>query len=619
MRIGYVVSHFPPLTETFIRREVLALCEAGDEVVVYAETMVSDPLVGMPSHPRLMVRHTAFGTALAGAARRDRIDHLHGTLMLRAQQAAADAARTLGISYSITAYSGYSVFTTRGDIYRKMTESPLCAGMVVEDEFMRDYMLSHHGVDAARLKVIANSLELDAYPAATHGERERPRILAIARFVPKKGLLQLVQAFGRLRAKRAAELHLIGSGPEGQPLRQAAADIPDVHFLGLQPEARCREEYARADIFAAPCVVGPDGDADGIPTVVLEAMACGLPVVVSNLLSAPSYVRDGVEGALVPPGDVEALAGRLEELCADDSLRAQLGANGRHRVEELCDIRRNIESLRAVFRAKARPLVSVCISAYNRSHLVAQAIESVLRQTYSPIEIVVVNDGSTDGTAEVIGRYGDRVRTINHEKNRGSAAAKNSALRASSPDAKYVALLDSDDWFLPTFVARCVQHLEHHPEHGFVYVNEITVDDSGREVHRRRDAEPWSIEHWLRTCHLRGDTWMARRELVMATELHDEELPMDDDYDLFYQLLERTTFVHVPEPLVMIRRHGQQKTRDALTLARCHAAHLVKYGYSPEYAYLRARRNPEWVPAIEEGVAIGARQRERRERQRSAQ
>jgi hypothetical protein len=99
----------------------------------------------------------------------------------------------------------------------------------------------------------------------------------------------------------------------------------------------------------------------------------------------------------------------------------------------------------------------------------------------------------------------------------------------------------------------------------------------------------------------------------MATELHDETLEFDVDYDLFYQLIEVSDFLHLPEHLVYIRQHTGRTTNNQLALARCHAANLVKYGYSPEYAYLRARRNPEWVPAIEEGIALGMTLREARQ------
>jgi glycosyltransferase involved in cell wall biosynthesis len=633
MRIGYVLTDFPPLSETFIRREVLALCAAGESVFVYTHRNDVDPLVSQPTHPGLTVRCLPFLrdlSALVTAARQDGVDHLHGSLMLSAQEATFAAARELGIPFSITAYSGYSVFTAGGPIFRELSASPLCGGVVVEDQFMRGWAIEHLGVDPGKVEVIPNAFDLAEYqpPAAARPTREKPRILSIARFVEKKGLIHLIAAFRKLRAGRAAELFIIGRGPEEERLRRAAEAVPDVRFLGAQPEARCKEAYAEADVFCLPCVRAADGDADGIPTTVLEAMARGLPVVVSNLLSAPSYVRNEQEGLLAEPGDVDGLAACLERLCADLALRRRLGGNARRRVEELCDIQRNAGRLRDLFvRAQSlrpraariepvpqMPLVSVCITTYDRERFIGECIDSVLAQTYRPIEIVVADDGSTDGTDAVLARYGGDVRVRRHERNRGIAAAKNLALRSASELSRYVAILDSDDYFQPEFVERCVRFLEANPDLGLVYANEIIVNEAGGELYRSRDADPWNTERWLRTCHMKADTWLARRDLVLATDLHDERMPMDEDYDLFYQLLERTRFGHLPEPLVTIRRHGGQLTGDRLTLARCHAANLVKYGYSPEYAYLRARHNPEWLPAIEEGIALGKALREERER-----
>lgn len=635
MRIGYVLADFPPLSETFIRREVLALCSAGEEVFVYTNRHHTDPLVPQPAHPRLAVRNIPFlGNVqpLVAAARKDGVDHLHGSLMFNAQQAAFAAARELGLPFSITAYSGYSVFTASGPIYRDLSASPLCGGVVVEDDFMRSWAVDHLGVDPGKIEVIANGFDLADYrpPAGGRAERERPRILSIARFVEKKGLIHLLAAFRTLRFRRAAELVIIGRGPEEDKLHRAAATLPDVHFLGAQPEAQCKKAYAEADIFCLPCVRAADGDADGIPTTVLEAMACGLPVVVSNLLSAPSYVRNEQEGLLAEPGDAEGLAVCLERLCADGSLRRRLGDNARRRVEELCDVQRNANRLRDLFARSQSlrpgrsgkapriepvpqgPLVSICITTYNRERFIGECIDSALAQTWRPLEVVVADDGSTDATHAVLARYNGNVRVHRHETNRGIAAAKNLALRSSSERSRYVAILDSDDTFKPEFVERCVRFLETHPDFGLVYANEIVVNEAGRELYRRRDADPWNTEQWLRTCHMKADTWLARRDIVLATDLHDERMPMDEDYDLFYQLLERTRFGHLAEPLVTIRRHGGQLTADMRTLALCHAANLVKYGYSPEYAYLRARRNPEWIPAIQEGIALGQRLREER-------
>jgi glycosyltransferase involved in cell wall biosynthesis len=244
---------------------------------------------------------------------------------------------------------------------------------------------------------------------------------------------------------------------------------------------------------------------------------------------------------------------------------------------------------------------------------VRQSIDSVLRQTFPRVEVVVVDDGSNDDTRRVLESYGTSIQVAFNEHNRGMAYSKNRALRMTSASAKYVGILDSDDYFDPRFVAACVETLEQNPAAGLVYTDDIMVDESGHELWRQPAVHPWSMDAWLRTCNLRGDTWLARRGLVMQTELHDEDTEHDHDYDLFFQLLEITTFVHIPEYLVFIRQHtGRSSGVNRLEVARDHAANLVKYGLSPEYAYLRARRNPEWVPAIEEGIALGEKLRGRR-------
>jgi glycosyltransferase involved in cell wall biosynthesis len=200
-----------------------------------------------------------------------------------------------------------------------------------------------------------------------------------------------------------------------------------------------------------------------------------------------------------------------------------------------------------------------------------------------------------------------------NEQNQGVSFAKNRALTMSSPNSRYVGVLDSDDYFHPSFVERCVEFLDRNPAVGLVYTDDTLVDPEGREKNRQPAVHPWNTESWLRTRNLRGDTWLARRDLVMRTKLHDLATELDVDYDLFYQLLEITTFGHLPEYLVYIRQHGgRMTTNNQLALARAHAANLVKHGYSPEYAYLRARSHPEWIPAVEEGIALGQRLREQR-------
>jgi dTDP-4-amino-4,6-dideoxygalactose transaminase/glycosyltransferase involved in cell wall biosynthesis/SAM-dependent methyltransferase len=794
VRIGYVVTNFPPVSETFVRREANALCALGHQVTIYTNRLHHEPEIMGTLHEALQVKQVSFAasiTALTSAVVQDGIEHLHGSLMYHAHQACFAAAVAAQVPFSLRVYSGYDVFSRRDpNLFAEISLHSLCDGLIVEDPFMRDWIVEHLGADAGRVEMIANSLDLELYRSTEGRGSSTPTVLAIARFVEKKGLVYLIDAFNRLCAEGTeAKLKIAGTGPEENALRRAAAFNESIQFLGGISERQCREEYAASDIFCLPCVEAADGDADGVPTTVLEAMAFGLPVVTSNLLSAPNYVRDRSEGLLTAPGDTGSVHQALRELCLDAGLRATLGASGRRRVEQLCDVKANArqledvmvagrrrrwqqkmdalverrqfyteellrsyddkrrETLRylgprgrlldigcgegdiclqldsgveyvgcdpipiqgydgafpffvasgeslpfpdrsfdcallystlanvidvdAVLREAARvlrpggrlllrecvddanpihlnhlsrsdlqervkkhfkilkstpdgsatllmeaskrasSLVSIGIPTFNREKFLSASIESVLRQTYPLVEVVVVDDGSTDGTRKVLERYRDRVRIVMLD-HKGIAGAKNAALKSTSDDAAYVGILDSDDYFHPEFVERCIERLESEPDIGLVYTDDVLVDVNGRELKRRYGPEPWSIDGWLRTTNMRGDTWLARRNLVMQTELHDEKLSHDVDYDLFYQLLELTTFARVPGHLVSIRQHRGQATRNGTALAKCHAANLVKYGYSSEYAYLRARRHPEWVPAIEAGIDIGSELRDRR-------
>jgi colanic acid/amylovoran biosynthesis glycosyltransferase len=121
-----------------------------------------------------------------------------------------------------------------------------------------------------------------------------------------------------------------------------------VRFLGALPQAQVREVMRGAAVLAAPCVVGADGNRDGLPTVLLEAMALGTPCVAAAVTGVPEAVRHGETGLIVPEGDSYALADALAMLLDDAALRRRLAVNARGLVEEEFDIRRNSARLREV-------------------------------------------------------------------------------------------------------------------------------------------------------------------------------------------------------------------------------------------------------------------------------
>jgi glycosyltransferase involved in cell wall biosynthesis len=177
--------------------------------------------------------------------------------------------------------------------------------------------------------------------AADRDELSPLRIVAVGRMVPKKGFDVLVEAVAELTA-RGVELELViagEDGPDAAEIRRLVAErCPDaVQFTGPLTQCELLALYRGADVFALACRVDADGDRDGIPNVMVEAMAAGLPVVSTAVSGIPELVRDGENGLLVPPEDPGALASALLRLATDVPLRDRLAAAGRDTVAERFD------------------------------------------------------------------------------------------------------------------------------------------------------------------------------------------------------------------------------------------------------------------------------------------
>lgn len=212
--------------------------------------------------------------------------------------------------------------------------------------------------------------------------------------------------------------------------------------------------------------------------------------------------------------------------------------------------------------------VSVVIPTYNRVTLVQEAIESVLRQRMDGVEVIVVDDGSTDGTHDVLGeRYGERVRYF-YQVNRGRSAARNYGIRASR--GRYLLFLDSDDRLLPEGIEREAAYLDAHPEVDVVYTDGYFCDETGRNVGRIASARPphstedileaLVISNVITACH----SVMVRREALesVGPPYFDEALRGTEDEDLWIRLAAQgSTFAYLDVPTCQYRIHGSNASR----------------------------------------------------------
>ncbi len=208
-------------------------------------------------------------------------------------------------------------------------------------------------------------------------------------------------------------------------------------------------------------------------------------------------------------------------------------------------------------------LVSVVIPTYNRADLVCESLDSVLSQDYPNFEMIVVDDGSTDDTREVIrARFGDTVRYI-HQHNAGPAAARNTGIRAAR--GEYIAFQDDDDLWLPGKLARQVEALERRPDHGFCYGQALAADPDGNSTGRTYGASDKgktgdNFAVMVRHHAILGPSLVIRRKCLATVGLFDESFLTAEDTELFLRLTLEWPGVYVHDPLVLVREHAGRKT-----------------------------------------------------------
>jgi glycosyltransferase involved in cell wall biosynthesis len=201
------------------------------------------------------------------------------------------------------------------------------------------------------------------------------------------------------------------------------------------------------------------------------------------------------------------------------------------------------------------PKVSVIIPTYNRLSMLQEAVDSVLCQDFEDFELIVVDDGSTDGTAEEMRRYGGRVRCLRHSKNRGVSATRNKGILYAR--GKYVAFLDSDDLWVKGKLKLQVTFLDENPQYPLCYTDEIWIRKGRRVNPKQRHAKysGWIFEKCLPLCTISPSSAMMRKTLFPKVGLFDEALPVCEDYDFWLRVSVRFPIFFINKKLI-IKRGG---------------------------------------------------------------
>jgi len=400
--LGMLLKGYPRISESFISSEILLLEQLGIPLEIYSlrqpretfthrsvhriraavtylpEYVLPHPITLLASNARLAVRLrgrylTCLAAALVRAARLhgtatvrhflqaahlaqgrlvDRnIGHLHAHFCHTPTSVALFAHQLTGIPFSFTAHAK-DIYTSEPEQLRRKLEA---AAFVVTCTRYNARYLSRLNPTATPIHVIYHGIDPDFFAFEPAPPPQAPfRILSIGRLVAKKGYDDLLMALKMLGdAGLDFRFNHIGSGDQQEAVGRLVGKLglgERVRFLGTLPHHEVLGHYRRSHCFVLACKIAPNGDQDGIPNVLIEAMAAGVPVLSTRVSAIPELIEHGVTGTLVDPADPPALARALAAILTRPAAYRALLESARARVERSFDNRRCITKLRQLFQ-----------------------------------------------------------------------------------------------------------------------------------------------------------------------------------------------------------------------------------------------------------------------------
>lgn len=403
-RIAYVLARFPSLTETFIHREIEELKRMGCRLTIFAVgrskskelgrhaekfsnfTYYRPPLfsarlisaqvyflfkspakyisallfivVKNRTDPGVMVKTVRnFPCAVYFAKKMEEIgvELIHAHFAYIPTSMAMVAAGLLNIDFSFTAHA-WDIYVSDTMLMEKMKSAKF---VVTCNEYNKKYLEDfcggefkekihrvYHGIDVdgfgENARVSSNRI-IDS--SIMEKRRDLSYILSVGRLEEKKGFDYMIEACGILKRKGYRFFSsIVGEGKQRGKLERMIDRHglkEDVCLTGELSQEELLPLYTRADIFVMPCIIGADGDRDGLPNVLIEALALGIPSVATDISAIPELVKDGETGLLVAQKDAEALALAVEKLILDKDLGKSMAVSGKRRVMEMFDIKKN--------------------------------------------------------------------------------------------------------------------------------------------------------------------------------------------------------------------------------------------------------------------------------------
>lgn len=395
-KIGYVVSLFPCWSETFILNEIIELNKRGIEVTIFSirkdlEEFIQEnsrPFLKQTKYPhslgiiasalywllrepfaflglfwlvlrkkypsqRILIRNIwciLVGGYFSRFARKNKLTHLHAHFATYPALTALAMSKLSGIPFTFTAHA-HDIFLDK-TLLKEVAKN--AKAVVAISDYNRQYIADYCGNGvASKIKVIHCGVNLsDFQPFNKDHNGLQKTIVSIGRLTEMKGYEYLIKALHRIRDGIDFECHIIGEGQLKNALQKLIEELgmeTRIFLDGVLDSSKVKTMLNKADLFVQPSVWNDKDGQDGIPLVLMEAMASGVPVISSNISGIPELVKEGKTGLLTQPGNVEELSRKILTLLTDKDLQSRLTAVGKKKIEEEFDVVKNVEKLIEVF------------------------------------------------------------------------------------------------------------------------------------------------------------------------------------------------------------------------------------------------------------------------------
>lgn len=389
--VAYLFERFPSFGQTFCYREVAELERQGTKVHVFSirrpvdepeqdwDKQLVDRVIYLPEEKLLVpeVDRILRGNGVSpqtraavekwgrqsdflrlyqaiyvGTGLREKgLRHVHAHFAGMAARTSSWIREFFAIPYSFTAHAN-DIFAPRDFVVSLARLIENAAAVVTVSDYAVRLLQERFPQSAGKVHRVYNGVDLFRFPPTDFGG-SKAAIVSIGRLIEKKGFSDLISACALLRFRgHAFVCSIIGEGPLEESLRaQIAAEKLEqsVKLTGPQTQAQIAERLAHATMFVLPCTREADGGMDNLPTVIMEAMAAGLPVISTPLGGIPEMIEPGVNGELVPERDPASLCDAIERLIADPGKARRFGHRGREIAREKFSVERSARQLRRLF------------------------------------------------------------------------------------------------------------------------------------------------------------------------------------------------------------------------------------------------------------------------------